>query len=150
MKSTAMYGMTNVTIEKEIHSGNVTSWIVYADTERWGKHQIMAQFGKEEWAENWCKENGVVFENSNAWEMAEKEVNTPFGKIQIGNTMYRRLYIKDGHLYGHSPSWYGFRDITTLIQNCKMTGEKVGKTTDEKERGRYKNFTVKFGNECTW
>lgn len=149
MKNTANYGMTNVTIEKEVH-GNVTSWMVYADTERFGEHEIMAQCISEEEALNWCKENGVEFENSEAWERAVKEVNTICGQIQIANTMYRRLYIADGHIYGHSPSWGGHRDLTNLLRRCKMTGKDIGKTSSTKKCGRYNNFTVKFGSACTF
>lgn len=140
----ATYGMTNVTIEKETTGWNLTSYMVYADTERWGTHQIMAQFATEEQAVAWCKENGVVFGNE-AWALAENEVEKGCGKIQIGNVMYRNLYIESDRIYGHSNGYWGWRDITEMIKNCKMVKKNIGKTK-EGAAGR----TVKFGSACTW
>lgn len=147
MKSTATYGMTNVSIKKEIHSG-VTSYMVYADTERWGKHGIMAQFATEEEAKTWCKVNGVEIEEKTAIQLFEEEMNKPFGKIQIGCAMFRRLRKENGRYIGFGGWGSGFKydeDLTDALMNCKMTGDKVGKT---KFRGG--NKTVKFGTKCTW
>lgn len=144
MKNTATYGMTNVQITKETHS-NVTSWMVYADTERFGKHEIMVQFISEKEAIEWCKANGVTFEIETAWEMVEKEIAKGFSKVQIGNAMYRNLRIENGRIIGHSNGLWGWRDITKMIEDCKMISENVGKTREGKA-GR----TVKFGKACTW
>lgn len=144
MKNTATYGMTNVQITKETHS-NVTSWMVYADTERFGKHEIMGQFISEKEAIEWCKANGVTFETETAWEMVEKEIAKGFSKVQIGNVMYRKLRIENGRIIGHSNGLWGWRDITEMIEDCKMISENVGKTREGKA-GR----TVKFGKACTW
>ena len=112
------YGMTNVTIEKEIHS-DVTSWFVYADTERWGERQIMAQFGDEEQAINWCRENGVGMKELNVEAMTAgivkhmmitcikerngEEYRNAFGKgTKQGWSNYRRQmkkFIKSMNVY---------------------------------------------------
>lgn len=148
MKNTATYGMTNVTIEKEVH-GNVTSYMVYADTERFGKHEIMAQCISKEEAEQWCKENGVTFELPTARERAEQEVAKGFGKIQIGNVMYHNLHIEDGKIIGHSGTW-GWRDITVMIDECKMKSKDIGRSREHISGDYYQNRTVKFGNACTF
>ena len=150
MKNTATYGMTNVTIEKEVHS-NVTSYMVYADTERFGQHQIMAQCISKEEAEQWCKENGVTFELPTAFERVEQVIAEGWSKVQIGNVMYHNLYIEDGHIFGHSGTW-GWRDITKFINECRMVSNDIGKTKEYfgKYHEKSENRTVKFGKACTF
>ena len=118
MKSTTTYGMTNVSIEKEIHSG-VTSYMVYADTERWGNHEIMAQFATEDEAITWCIENGVSMKELNVETMSAgivkhmmitcirkkngEEYRNAFGKgTKAGWSNYRRQmrkFIKSMNIY---------------------------------------------------
>ena len=138
--------MKNVNIEKEVHSG-FTAWMVYADTERFGKHQIMAQCISKEEAERWCKANGVELEMPTAEERLEKEFWN--GKIQIGNTMYRRIHIKDEKIMGYCSKW-GWTDITYMIKECKMVSENIGKTKERITKTKTANRTVKFGNACSW
>ncbi len=150
MKNTATYGMTNVIIEKEETGWHLTSYMVYADTERWGKHQIMAQFATKKQAEQWCKDNGVTFDLPTAWERAEQEAANGSGKIQIGNVMYHNIYIENGHIFGHSNGYWGWRDITQFINDCKMTGKDIGKSKEEIRKNKWQNRTVKFGTACTF
>lgn len=145
MKNT--YDMKNVEIIKEVHSGFI-AYMVYADTERFGIHQIMAQCISKEEAEKWCKDNGVELEQS-AQELFEKEIeNKGFGKIQIGSTMFRRLRKENGKYIGYGGWGSGFKyddDLTDAIMNCKK--DKKG---NWKTQFRGQNRTVKFGNACTW
>lgn len=148
---TATYGMRNVSI-RECIDYTWPTWLVYADTDRWGDHEIMAQFPTKERALDWCKENGVEdvrFELPSARERAEREVWKGSGKIQIGNVMYRYLKIENDRIIGHSNGYWGWRDITDMIDDCHMISEDIGRSRERVGKG-YAGRTVKFGNACTW
>lgn len=141
------YGMTNVVIEMETHSG-VISWMVYADSIRFGQHAIMAQCISKEEAEAWCTANGVPQVKRTAVECFRSEAEKgASGKLQIGNAMFRRLREVDGRFFGYGGG-YGSRydtDLTDAIRSCKMGADGIGRTAF---RGQKK--TVKFGTKCTW
>lgn len=142
MKNTANWGMTNVEIKAE---GNI--WTVYADTERFGTHEIMAQCISKAEAEAWCKANGVELEKT-AVQLFEEELAKPWGKVQIGSSMFRNLSKENGRYFGYGGCIYGGKytqDITDAIMNCKQDKRGVWKTQFNDHRK-----TVKFGNACTW
>lgn len=144
------WGMTNVKIIKEVHN-HIPSWMVYADTDRFGKCQIMAQCISREEAEKWCAENGVEIKKADPGVLAlfkEEMAKGWAGKIQIGNAMFRRLEIIEDEYYGYSKGLYGTTKITKEIVNCHLTGDRVG--TTNVDAGRIKHKTVKFGDKCTW
>ena len=141
MKNTATWGMANVEIKLV---GNI--WTVYADTERFGQHEIMAQCISKAEAETWCRTNGAE-PGKTAVQLFEEEMSKPFGKLQIGNAMFRNLRIEDGRYFGYGGGIGGkyTQDITDAIMNCKQDKRGVWKTQFNDRRK-----TVKFGNACTW
>lgn len=141
------YGMRNVSIEK-IDNYGWPSWLIYADTERFGIHEIMAQFGSLEEATHWCRENGVEIEPVTAVDRIMKEIGNGSGKVQIGNAMYRNLYLDGEKIMGYSHR-NGWCNLTEMVRDCKMLDENTGKTPN-RFGGRQKTLTVRFGNTCTW
>lgn len=144
--------MKNIEIVKYEMGNKMVSWLVYADTERFGEHEIMAQCISEEEAIAWVKENTEAEEKS-AMDYVEEEIEKAHGKIQIGNVMYHYPRIENNRVYGHSGTW-GWRDITNMINDCKMVSNGIGKSREyvlfmDKTKG-YLNRTVKFGDKCTW
>ena len=71
----ATYGMSKVSIEEKRFCGNQTGIFVYADTVRWGKHEIMYQCGTVEEAERWLAENGVT---EYAYKLKEQKPSKTF------------------------------------------------------------------------
>ncbi len=152
----ATYGMKNVVIKETAWNGNGKMFFIYADTERWGKHEIMYQCYSLELTEKWLAENGVtdyrydksVTDRQPVSEMVEAELEKPFGKIQIGNVMYRRLRREsDGTIWGYS-NGNGLCQIDRYFRDAVKTGNLTAKVA---VGGRWiKSHTIKFGNACTW
>lgn len=139
------YGMTNVEIVEDKIAGATKTFLVYADTERFGEHEIMAQLPTYKEAVAWLRANGVEY---GVIDRLEKELSTG-GKVQIANTMFRRIYReKDGSIWGYSAS-DGWRDISRAFDDAVMTGADTAKT---KSFGfSYQQVkTIKFGAACTW
>ena len=152
----ATYGMMNVVIKQTKWNGDGEMFFVYADTERFGKHEIMYQCYSLELTEGWLAENGVtdyrydksVTDRQPVSEMVEAELEKPFGKIQIGNVMYRRLRREsDGSIWGHSGK-NGLCQLDRYINGAVKTGNLTAKTAIG-DRWIH-SFTIKFGNACTW
>lgn len=144
----ATYGMTNAEIVESMVCGTTKTYLVYADTERFGKHEIMAQFPTRRESEEWLRANGVEVEKT-AIDMLDEQVGAPFGRVQIGNAMYRRLY-RDGDKYmGYSKS-DGWTVLNGFFDEAVVTGEGTAKTTSGLLYGWMKSKTIKFGNACTW
>lgn len=141
--------MKNAIIVKEFHSGMVVSWVVYADSDRFGQHALVAQFPFLEEAEQWCLDNGITEwgrPQKEAEDFFREEMERGWGKVQIGNAMFRRLRHEGGHYYGHSASDYGCEALlTSAMRFCRMTADGVGKTYF-----RDGHKTIKFGTKCTW
>lgn len=144
---TANYGMTKVSIEKKTHSG-VVSWIVYADSDRFGQHAMMAQYAGLEEAEKWCMDNGApewTRPATEAEDLFREQVSAPGGKVQIGNLMFHRLRCEGGQCFGHSGGWE--YNLTQAMRLCVMTGNRTGRTFFASSP---RNKTVRFGRDCTW
>lgn len=148
MATLATYGMKNVEIVEDVVCGTTKTYLVYADTERFGKHEIMAQIPTREAAEKWLKDNGVEIKQKTAMEMLEEQIKSPAGKIQIGNTMYRRIHRDGDDILGYSNT-DGWTKLNRAFDGAVVIGKNLAKTTTfGYSYQRVK--TIKFGNACTW
>lgn len=151
----ATYGMKNAVIKESNLDGIRQTFLVYADSDRFGKHEIMYQSPTLAEAETWLQGNGIdvyrleVSQQKTVAEMVEEEAQKPFGKIQIGNAMYRNLHREDGKLCGYSHR-NGWTELDKYFANATATGSKTAKATIRCSNGYNKNLTIKFGNACTW
>ena len=152
----ATYGMRNVVIKETAWNGDGKMFFVYADTERFGKHEIMYQCYSLELTEKWLAENHVaeyrydksVIDRQSVIEMVEAEMLEPSGRIQIGNCMYRRLRRdRDGSIWGYSGK-NGLCQLDRYFRDAVKTGNKTARTAIG-DRWIH-SFTIKFGNACTW
>lgn len=146
-----IYGMRNVEIKEELVCWGTIGFFVYADTDRFGEHEIMAQFPTYKEAVAWCKAQGVVIgDGAEALLRLQIELDkSGCGKVQIGNQMFRRLYKEDGVVWGYNNS-DGWQDITRAFTGAVMTGPDTGRTDNYSNSLWIKTKTIKFGNACTW
>lgn len=144
----ATYGMTNVEIIESTVCGMTKTYLVYADTKRFGKHEIMAQFPTKKEAEKWLKENGVKIKKT-VEDMINEQIEAPFGKIQIGNMMFRNITKTNDGIWGYSKS-EGLTKLDRYFAEAYIDKKGVVKTTSGGTYRWQKSFTIKFGNACTW
>ena len=155
----ATYGMTKVSIEEKRIAGTTTTFLVYADTARFGKHEIMAQLPTVREAEEWLRANGVTeyaYKLKTATpgitvsDVLEQELETGCGKVQIGNRMFRHLTReKDGSVWGHGNE-DGWTPLDRYFSGAILTGSKTAKVRGFNGMGYLSNLTIKFGTACTW
>lgn len=136
------------------YNGNIYSWLVKADSARFGSDAVMAQLPTLEQAKEWARCNLV---DVKSWASADERIRQEcdrHGKIQIGYWMYHNPYIdENGHVFGYSNS-HGWQDITSYLKYCVMKSEDIGKTfiaeydPHTNTIGTFR--TVKFGNACAW
>ena len=142
------YNMENVEIVESRIAGNIKTYLVYADTERFGKHEIMFQAPTKEDCKKWLSKNGVEIKEKTAWDLLEDEIAKPNGRIQIGNTMYRNLRKENGIVYGYSRT-DGLTKLNSAFESAVIIGENKARTTTFAYS--YQQIkTIKFGNACTW
>ncbi len=123
-----IYGMTNVTIEREVHSG-VESYMVYADTERFGVHEIMAQFATEESAIAWVMENGIKMQEVAVESMKEGDVkHMMITLIRTRNgEEYRKAFGK-----GTKQAWSNYRrQMKKFIKSMNAYADRWNKANLE-------------------
>lgn len=140
------YGMMNVTIEKS----NNNTYLVYADTERWGEHEIMFESYSREECITWLKANGWEEEEQTVEQVMENGVKRhgAFFKIQIAGSMYHRVHKEAGKWMGHSNRW-GWEELD--LTGFHMTGELTAVRTSWKGQKEWqKKQTLKIGKACTW
>ena len=142
------YGMKNIEIVESRIAGTTKTYLVYADTERFGEHEIMAQFPTRKEAEQWIRDNGAEIEQKTAIEMLEEQIESPAGKIQIGNTMYRRIHRDGNEVFGYSNT-DGWTKLNRAFEGAVVIGKNLAKTTTF-GFGYQRIKTIKFGNACTW
>ena len=140
----ATYGMKNVEIRKSTHN----TYLVYADTARFGKHEIMYESHDRNDCVAWLKDNGVEIDKT-PMEMLEEQIAAPCGRIQIGNAMYRRIHRDGDKIYGYSKT-NGMTELNRFFKEAVTTGENTATTTSGMTYGWQKKLTIKFGNACTW
>lgn len=135
--------MQNARIQSQnrgCHNGKkfVEFFEVIADTERFGRNEIMYQ-GDFKGCVKYLADNGVTYDAEYCFTTGRRD------SFQAGNQMYHRAGITDDKaLVGYSRSDYGLAASFWLDQIAiigPMTGRvKLGKKT----------VTVKFGNRATW
>lgn len=150
------YNMKNIEIVKTTIAGTTETFLVYADTERFGEHEIMAQFPSRDAAVKWLQINGVEIEQTteekveqSIAEMIEEQLKSPSGRVQVANTMYRHIHRVGESIMGYSRS-DGWIDLNRFFKEAVPTGKNRAITTSGMWYGWQKRMTIKFGNECTW
>ena len=148
-----IYIMNNIrVIEKETGICR-KGYFVVADSDRFGKDEIMCQLSTLNQAIAWLEVRGFtdyefISEIPTVKDMVRKEIAS-HGKIQIGNAMYRNLYEENGHFYGYSNS-NGYTDITSAIENAVIMKNGSVSTWFYRWNNTVRYCTMKFGNACTW
>lgn len=145
----AAYNMTNIRIEEAlICSGTVKTVLIYADSERFGENEIMAQLPTMRAALEWLQNNGVDLHEL-ALEWLQNEIDTTGGRVQVANTMFRRIYRDNsGSLWGYS-NGSGWCVLDKYFAAAVVCGAGRAKTSFSEWYGPA-GATVKFGNACTW
>lgn len=155
------YGMEHITIELSTNN----TFLVYADTERFGEHEIMFESYKKEDCERWLRECKAIywkdltvqqkeerFTADTVEEMLEELTSeTGITKVQISNRMYHSVQKdRNGNWIGRG--MYGWETIDfkgfELTKKSHFIAKRV--STWGKDNERTKTETLKMGTACTW
>ena len=123
----------------KIQANSCGGWLVIGDTERFGEQEILYESPYFKDCVKYLKENGCEY-------TVQTEI-LKVTKVQIGCSMFHRVYKEGEVMMGYNNRW-GWEKLK--IEGFELIEPLIAKRKTEIRPGKVSTETLKLGRACTW